>query len=207
MTRRRGYDLTKRALDVVLASILLFLSLPVQAVIAVLIRLKLGPPILFRQNRPGLHGEVFELTKFRTMRSARTDGAAETDADRLTPFGRRLRSLSLDELPTLLNVIRGDMSLVGPRPLMTAYLDRYSPHQARRHDVRPGITGLAQVSGRNSLTWEEKFDLDVEYVENRGLLVDLVILVRTVGAVLSRSGISSEGEATTPEFKGNDSSP
>lgn len=203
MTRRRGYDHTKRVLDVVLASIFYLLSVPVQAVIAVLIRIKLGSPILFRQDRPGLNGEIFQLTKFRTMRNPRTDGVREADADRLTPFGRRLRSFSLDELPTLLNVIRGDMSLVGPRPLMTAYLDRYSPEQARRHDVRPGVTGLAQVSGRNSLTWEEKFELDVEYVDTRSLRVDLAILARTVGAVLSRSGISSEGEATMPEFKGN----
>jgi lipopolysaccharide/colanic/teichoic acid biosynthesis glycosyltransferase len=203
MTRRHGYDLTKRILDVVLASVLLLLSLPVQAVIAVLIRIKLGPPILFRQQRPGLDGKAFELTKFRTMRTARIDGVPEPDAARLTTFGRRLRSLSLDELPTLLNVIRGDMSLVGPRPLMMAYLDRYSPEQARRHDVRPGMTGLAQVSGRNSLTWEEKFELDVEYVDARSLRLDLAILARTVGAVLSRSGVSHGGEATMPEFRGN----
>ena len=203
MKRRHGYDFSKRVLDVVLASILLLLSLPIQAVIAVLIRIKLGSPVLFRQRRPGLNGEIFELIKFRTMRSARTDGAPEADAARLTPYGRRLRSLSLDELPTLLNVIRGDMSLVGPRPLMTAYLERYSPDQARRHDVRPGVTGLAQVSGRNALTWEEKFELDVEYVDTRSFLVDLAILGKTVGAVLSRSGISSEGEETMPEFKGN----
>ena len=203
MTPRRGYDGTKRVLDVVLASTLLVVSLPVQAVIAALIRIKLGPPVLFRQPRPGLNAEIFELTKFRTMRHARPDGVPEADAARLTPFGRRLRTLSLDELPTLLHVIRGDMSLVGPRPLMVAYLDRYSSEQARRHEVRPGITGLAQVLGRNSLTWEEKFALDVEYVETRSLLVDLAILARTVGAVLGRSGISSEGEATMPEFKGN----
>ena len=203
MTRRHGYNLTKRVLDIVLASIVYLLSLPVQAVIAVLIRIKLGSPVLFRQHRPGLNGEVFELTKFRTMRHARPDGIPEADAARLTPFGRRLRSLSLDELPTSLNVIRGDMSLVGPRPLRIAYLDRYSPDQARRHDVRPGITGLAQVSGRNSLTWEEKFKLDVEYVDTRSFLVDLAILARTVGAVLGQSGISPEGEATMPEFKGN----
>jgi len=203
MSRRRGYSLTKRVLDVVLASTFYLLSLPIQAVIALLIRIKLGSPVLFRQPRPGLNGEIFELTKFRTMRHARPDGIPETDAARLTPLGRRLRSLSLDELPTLLNVIRGDMSLVGPRPLRIAYLDRYSPEQARRHDVRPGITGLAQVSGRNALTWEEKFKLDVEYVDTRSLRVDLAILARTVGAVLSRSGVSHEGEATMPEFKGN----
>lgn len=203
MTRRHSYSVTKRVLDVVLASIIVFLSLPIQAVIAVLIRVKLGSPILFRQPRPGLNGEIFELTKFRTMRHARPDGVPEADAARLTPFGRRLRSTSLDELPTLLNVIRGDMSLVGPRPLRVAYLDRYSPDQVRRHDVRPGITGLAQVSGRNSLTWEEKFALDVEYVDTRSLWVDLAILARTVGAVVGRSGISSDGEATMPEFKGN----
>ena len=203
MTRRHGYDRTKRILDVVLASILLLLSLPVQAVVAVLIRIRFGPPVLFRQQRPGLDGEPFKLTKFRTMRVARTDGVPESDAARLTPFGRRLRSLSLDELPTLLNVIRGDMSLVGPRPLMMAYLERYSPEQARRHEVRPGMTGLAQVSGRNALTWEEKFVLDVEYVDTRSLRLDLAILIRTVGAVLSRSGVTPEGEEAMPEFRGS----
>lgn len=203
MTRRHGYDLTKRALDVVLASILLLLSLPVQAVVAVLIRITLGRPVLFRQQRPGLDGEPFELTKFRTMRAARADAAPESEAARLTPFGRRLRSLSLDELPTLLNVVRGDMSMVGPRPLMMAYLDRYSPEQARRHEVRPGMTGLAQVSGRNSLSWEEKFELDVEYVDTRTLRLDLAILARTVGAVLSRTGVAPDGEDVMPEFKGN----
>lgn len=201
--RRPGYDLAKRTIDVVLASILLLISVPVQAVVAVLIRIKLGPPVLFRQQRPGLDGEPFELTKFRTMRVARPDGEPESDAARLTPLGRRLRSLSLDELPTLLNVIRGDMSLVGPRPLMMAYLDRYSPEQARRHDVRPGMTGLAQVSGRNSLSWAEKFELDVEYVDTRSLRLDLAILARTIGAVLSRSGVTPEGEDAVPEFKGN----
>lgn len=203
MTRRHRHDLAKRVLDVVLGSMILLLSLPVQAVVAVLIRVKLGSPVLFRQQRPGLDGEPFELIKFRTMRIARTDGAPDPDAARLTPFGRRLRSLSLDELPTLLNVIRGDMSLVGPRPLMMAYLDRYSPEQARRHDVRPGMTGLAQISGRNSLTWQEKFELDVQYVDTQSLRLDLLILARTVGAVLSRSGVSHDGEATMPEFEGN----
>jgi lipopolysaccharide/colanic/teichoic acid biosynthesis glycosyltransferase len=203
MTGHHRYDRTKRVLDVVLGTTLLILSLPVQAVIAVLIRIRLGPPILFRQHRPGRDGEIFQLTKFRTMRPARPDDPSEPTAARLTPFGRRLRSSSLDELPTLVSVIRGDMSLVGPRPLMTEYLDRYSPHQARRHEVRPGVTGLAQVSGRNSLTWEEKFELDVEYVDTRSLRLDLAILARTVGAVLRRSGISPDGEATMPEFKGN----
>jgi lipopolysaccharide/colanic/teichoic acid biosynthesis glycosyltransferase len=203
MTRRHGYDPAKRVLDVILASILLLLSLPVQAVVAVLIRIRLGPPVLFRQQRPGLDEKPFELTKFRTMRVARPDGAPEPDAARLTAFGRRLRSLSLDELPTLLNVIRGDMSLVGPRPLMMAYLDRYSPEQARRHEVRPGMTGLAQVSGRNALTWEEKFELDIEYVDTRSLRRDLAILARTVGAVLSRSGVTPDGQEAMPEFKGD----
>lgn len=202
MTSHHRYDVTKRILDLLLGSFLLILSLPLQAVVAVLIRIKLGSPVLFRQDRPGLNGEIFELTKFRTMGNARPGEGRNTPADRLTPFGRRLRSLSLDELPTLIHVIRGDMSLVGPRPLMIAYLDRYSAEQARRHDVRPGITGLAQVSGRNSLSWEEKFELDVEYVDTRSPLVDLAILARTVGAVLRRSGISPDGEETMPEFKG-----
>ena len=201
MTDGRLYDHAKRAIDLVAASALYVLTLPLQAVIAILIRKKLGPPVLFRQKRPGLDGKVFELMKFRTMRDALTGEGPGSDGDRLTPFGQRLRSLSLDELPTLLNVIRGDMSLVGPRPLLVEYLGRYTLEQARRHEVRPGITGLAQVSGRNALSWDEKFRLDVEYVDSRGLRLDLRILAKTITPVVGRQGINENGEPTMSEFK------
>ena len=201
MTDGRLYDHAKRAIDLVAASALYVLTLPLQAVIAILIRKKLGSPVLFRQKRPGLDGKVFELTKFRTMRDARKSEGPESDGDRLIPFGQRLRSLSLDELPTLLNVIRGDMSLVGPRPLLVEYLGRYTPEQARRHEVRPGITGLAQVSGRNALSWDEKFRLDVEYVDSRGLRLDFRILAKTVAPVIGRQGINENGQPTMSEFK------
>ncbi|WP_457003963.1 sugar transferase [Geodermatophilus sp. SYSU D00814] len=188
----------KRVIDVVIALVVLLLSLPVQVVVALLVRLSLGRPVFFRQERPGLLGESFWLIKFRTMR----DGA-ESDEDRLTRLGRTLRSTSLDELPTLWNVLRGDMSLVGPRPLRTYYLDLYTPHQARRHEVRPGVTGLAQVRGRNHLTWEQKFDADVEYVDARSFFLDLRILVATVRTVLRRDGIAAAGSATMPRFIGS----
>ena len=199
------YDRVKRTLDIVLASLLMVVTLPIQAIVAIMVRVKLGSPVLFKQDRPGLHGKTFVIAKFRTMRDA-VPGESSTDLVRLTPLGVRLRELSLDELPTLLNVIRGDMSLVGPRPLYVDYLDLYSAHQARRHEVRPGVTGLAQVSGRNLLTWEEKFELDVEYVDRRSLLLDLSIFARTVGTVLRRSGISHEGHATMPRFTGRNGS-
>jgi lipopolysaccharide/colanic/teichoic acid biosynthesis glycosyltransferase len=192
------YDALKRVMDVVVAVLGLAISLPVQAVVAALVRLTLGRPVLFRQERPGLHGESFWLVKFRTMRSG-----TGTDEERLTRLGRILRSTSLDELPTLWNVLRGDMSLVGPRPLRTYYLDLYTPHQARHHEVRPGVTGLAQVRGRNALTWEQKFDADVEYVDKRGLLLDLKILIATARTVLSRQGVSAAGSATMPRFTGS----
>lgn len=179
------------------------MTLPIQAVIAALIRVKLGSPVLFRQNRPGLNGGVFELMKFRTMRDARPGEGAESDEDRLTPFGLKLRSLSLDELPTLTNVIRGDMSLVGPRPLLVSYLDRYTPEQARRHEVRPGITGLAQVSGRNGLTWEQKFELDAEYVDTRTFKLDVEILLKTIATVFGRQAVNALGVSTMTEFKGS----
>ena len=204
MTDKRLYDHAKRAIDLVAASTVYMLTLPIQAAIALLIRKKLGSPVLFRQKRPGLDGKVFELVKFRTMRDALTSEGPESDGDRLTPFGKRLRSLSLDELPTLLNVIRGDMSLVGPRPLLVEYLGRYTPEQARRHEVRPGITGLAQVSGRNALSWDEKFRLDVEYVDSRGLRLDFRILTKTIAPVIGRQGINENCEPTMSEFKGDD---
>ena len=191
------YDGLKRLIDVVVAVVGLVISIPIQAVVAILVRLTLGSPVLFRQERPGLNGQSFFLVKFRTMRHG--EGS---DAERLTRLGRALRSSSLDELPTLWNVLRGDMSLVGPRPLRTHYLDLYTLHQARRHEVRPGVTGLAQVRGRNGLTWEEKFEADVEYVENRSLRLDLQILLRTVGSVLRRTGISADGQVTMPPFTG-----
>jgi lipopolysaccharide/colanic/teichoic acid biosynthesis glycosyltransferase len=176
----------------------------VLAVLALLVRLNLGSPVLFRQRRPGLGRKIFEVLKFRTMREAcDATGRPLPDADRLTPFGRWLRAASLDELPELLNVLKGDMSLVGPRPLLVEYLDRYSPRQARRHEVRPGLTGLVQVKGRNLLTWEEKFELDVKYVETRTFWLDLKILAMTVRAVIKREGISARGEATMPEFRGS----
>ena len=192
----------KRAVDVAVAGALLLASAPVQAVVAVAVAARLGRPVLFRQRRPGLHGEPFTILKFRTMRPVDVPAGRVDDASRLTRLGRFLRATSLDELPTLVNVLHGDMSLVGPRPLLMAYLPRYSPAQARRHDVRPGLTGLAQVSGRNAVGWDERLALDVEYVDTRSMRLDLTILRRTVGAVLRREGISADGEATMPEFVG-----
>lgn len=193
----------KRLMDVLLAGLaLLVLGLPL-SLLACLVRLRLGSPVLFRQVRPGLHGRPFTLVKFRTMTDARgQDGALLPDAQRLGSFGSMLRSSSLDELPELWNVLRGDMSLVGPRPLLMEYLSLYSPEQARRHEVRPGITGWAQVNGRNALSWDERFSLDVWYVQHRTLRLDLQILWLTVRKVLTREGISAKGEATMPKFTG-----
>lgn len=193
----------KRLLDILLAGGALLVFSPVLVVLALLIRRQMGPPALFRQVRPGLHGEPFEMMKFRTMRNALgADGQPLPDAERLTPLGRFLRSTSLDELPELWNVVRGDMSLVGPRPLLMEYLPRYSAEQARRHDVRPGLTGWAQVNGRNALSWEEKFALDIWYVDNRSVWLDIRIIWLTVVKVLQRDGISAEGEATMAKFEG-----
>lgn len=188
----------KRAVDVVGAAVGLLVAALPMAVIAVAIRLRMGSPVLFRQARPGLDGRPFTLTKFRTM-----DTGTGDDAARLTPLGRFLRSTSLDELPELWNVLVGDMSLVGPRPLLVEYLPRYSPRQARRHEVRPGLTGLAQVEGRNLVAWEDRFELDVRYVETRTMGLDLQILRRTIGAVLRREGISGDGAATMAPFEGS----
>ena len=197
----------KRALDVVLILLATPVWLPLLAVLALLVRVKLGSPVFFSQERPGRDARRFRLVKFRTMTNARdASGALLPDADRLTSFGRALRSTSLDELPELWGVLRGDMSLVGPRPLLTRYLSRYSERHARRHEVRPGITGLAQVSGRNAITWAEKLDLDVQYVDQCSLSLDLRILWRTLRAVVRREGISAEGVATMPEFTGYDQS-
>jgi sugar transferase EpsL len=189
--------MAKRLMDVVLATLGLAIAAVPMLLIATAIRLTMGPPVLFRQRRPGLAGEPFMLVKFRTMRMGTT-----SDELRLTKLGRFLRSTSLDELPELWNVLRGDMSLVGPRPLLMDYLDRYSAEQARRHEVRPGLTGLAQVEGRNATTWPERLALDVRYVDERSLGMDVRILWRTVGAVLTRRGVSAEDHATMPEFRG-----
>lgn len=194
---KRVFDLLASALG------LLLLSVPL-AVLAWQVRRKLGSPVLFTQVRPGLHGKPFRMVKFRTMTDGRDDsGALLPDAQRLTPFGRFLRASSLDELPELWNVLRGDMSLVGPRPLLMEYLPLYSPEQARRHEVRPGITGWAQINGRNAISWDDKFALDVWYVDHRSLWLDVRILWMTVRKVLVRDGISAEGEATMPAFTGS----
>lgn len=199
----RPYDRTKRALDIAVAVVALVLTAPLQLVIGAMVRLKLGSPVLFRQERPGLHEKTFYLVKFRTMIEPDPARGLVTDADRLTSFGRLLRSTSLDELPTLWNVVRGEMSLVGPRPLRTYYLPLYTPEQSRRHEVRPGITGLAQVMGRNTLPWEERFRLDVEYVDNRSLALDLQILTKTLWHVIARTGTSAPGHVTMPPFTGS----
>jgi sugar transferase EpsL len=193
----------KRAIDAVAAAAGLVLLGPLLGVIAVIVRVTMGSPVLFRQVRPGFHAEPFEILKFRTMRDAvDATGRQLPDEERLTAAGKVLRSTSLDELPALINVLRGDMSLVGPRPLLIEYVPRYSPRQARRMEVRPGITGLAQVRGRNQLSWDEKFELDVWYVDHQNVWLDLRILALTVGRVLSRSGVSAEGHATAPVFRG-----
>ena len=198
----------KRAIDVVGAGLLLVLLSPILAAIAVVILATMGWPVLFAQERPGLHGTIFRIYKFRTMREAR-DAAGELlpDGDRISRVGRVLRALSLDELPELANVLAGDMSLVGPRPLRVEYLPLYNPEQARRHEVRPGITGWAQVHGRNALTWEEKFRYDVWYVDHWSLRLDLRIIALTVVKVLSGEGISAPSHATMPPFTGSSLDP
>ncbi len=197
----RVYDRVKRAGDAALAAVGLVLSSPLQLATAGVVLMAHGRPVLFRQPRPGKDGTVFELVKFRTMRHP--DDTHVTDQERLTRVGQVLRATSLDELPTLWNVLKGDMSLVGPRPLLVEYLPRYSPQQARRHEVRPGVTGLAQVNGRNSLDWDERLALDVEYVDTRSLVLDIRILLRTVTQVLRRAGISQPGQATMSKFTGS----
>jgi lipopolysaccharide/colanic/teichoic acid biosynthesis glycosyltransferase len=194
----------KRLLDIISSSFLLVLLAPLMVAVAIGVWLNLGRPILFRQQRPGLHAKPFTLLKFRTMRHA-CDGEPDTntDAQRLTRFGKWLRSTSFDELPELWNVLRGDMSLVGPRPLLMRYLPLYSCEQMRRHEVRPGLTGWAQVNGRNALSWEEKFKLDVWYVDNLTIRLDVRILLLTAIAVVKSAGISHDGSATMPEFKGS----
>ena len=194
----------KRIVDLTGASVGLLVLSPVIAAIGAAVRIKLGAPVIFQQKRAGQHGRSFTLYKFRTMLEPDPKQGIIVDDQRMTSFGRRLRALSLDELPTLFNVVKGDMSLVGPRPLHLSYLPRYSPHQARRHEVRPGITGLAQVSGRNSLNWEERFELDVQYVDDQSPWLDLKILARTVGRVFSGSDVEAEGALTMPIFTGSE---
>lgn len=194
----------KRVMDIGVSICVLMFLAPLLAVIALLIRLKMGGPVLFRQIRPGMHGRKFEMIKFRTMLDS-TDqyGNYLSDADRLTPFGKILRASSLDELPEFWNVLKGDMSLIGPRPLLMEYLELYNPEQYRRHNVRPGISGWAQVNGRNSLSWEEKFKLDVWYVDNQSIWLDLKILFLTIKKVFLREGINAENEATMSKFQGS----
>jgi len=193
----------KRAFDLVLTIPVFILFSPILAMIAILAWLSLGCPILFQQQRPGRSGRPFTVFKFRTMTDARdSEGDLRPDAERLTRFGRFLRATSIDELPELWNVLKGDMSLVGPRPLLMQYLDRYTPEQARRHEVKPGITGWAQVNGRNAITWEEKFKLDVWYVDNWSLWLDIKIIGMTIWKILKREGISHPGQATMEEFMG-----
>lgn len=195
--------MTKRVIDILGASLGLIVLSPVFALLWVLIRIKLGAPVIFAQQRAGQNGESFTLYKFRTMLEPDPARGIIIDDQRMTPFGRRLRALSLDELPTLVNVLKGEMSLVGPRPLHLAYLPRYSAHQARRHEVRPGITGRAQVVGRNSLNWDERFNLDVQYVDEQSLWVDIKIIAQTIGRVFSRSDVEAEGASTMPIFTGS----
>lgn len=201
----RGYDV-KRSFDILASACSLILLAPLMLATAVVVRMFLGSPILFRQVRPGLRGRPFELVKFRTMLDARSEtGEPLPDDQRLTGFGRFLRASSLDELPQLWNVFKGDMSLVGPRPLLMGYLERYTTEQARRHEVRPGITGWAQISGRNALSWEEKFQLDIWYVENRSFFVDMKILLLTAWRLFKPTGIAAAGHGTMPEFMGSSS--
>ena len=193
----------KRLLDIIIASIALILLSPLYAFVAYKVKKNLGSPVLFRQVRPGLHGKPFEMIKFRTMKDAvDAQNNPLPDSERLTPFGKMLRSTSLDEMPELWNVIKGDMSVVGPRPLLTEYLPLYTAEQAKRHHVRPGMTGHAQVNGRNAIGWEEKFKLDTWYVENQSTLLDFKIMFKTVHKVLAKDDISAEGEATMTKFTG-----
>jgi sugar transferase EpsL len=198
-----GIPKSKRIFDLVLTIPGLILIAPYLLVIAILVRISLGSPIFFQQTRPGYRGKLFRVSKFRSMSAGRdNNGNYLPDADRLTAFGKFIRATSIDELPELLNVLKGEMSLVGPRPLLVQYLERYSPEQARRHDVLPGITGWAQINGRNTITWDDKFRHDVWYVDNWSVWLDIKILVLTVWKVIRREGISQEGHATAAEFMG-----
>lgn len=194
----------KRLFDFILALLAVIVLSPILLIVAILVRTKLGSPVIFKQERPGLHGKVFTLYKFRTMTDTKDEnGELLPDEVRLTKFGKLLRSTSLDELPELFNILKGDMAIVGPRPLLVKYLPLYNEHQSHRHDVRPGFTGYAQVNGRNSISWEEKFDLDVYYTQHVSLLLDIKIIFKTIKVVLVREGISSETSATMEEFMGS----
>lgn len=200
---RKRYDLVKRVLDVVGATSGLIILSPVLGATALAVRINLGKPVLFKQKRPGRDGRIFTLLKFRTMLDAPpTPIEVDDDAERMTPFGTKLRALSLDELPSLWNVLRGDMSIVGPRPLVVEYLPLYSAEQARRHEVRPGVTGLAQVNGRNDLNWVERFRMDVDYVDRRSFWLDLTIVLSTFAAVFGRKGISADDHVSVQPFTG-----
>jgi len=197
------YPISKRIFDLIITLIGMIIALPLMGIIALLVRIKIGSPILFKQQRPGLNEKIFTLYKFRTMINRYdADGKPAADADRLTLFGEKLRSSSLDELPELFCVIKGDMSLVGPRPLLIQYLPLYSDEQRRRHLLPPGITGWAQINGRNAITWEDKFRLDIWYVDHWSLWLDIKILLKTIGKVIKREGISSQNHVTMEEFKG-----
>jgi sugar transferase EpsL len=205
--KSQGRTYIKRSMDLILGIPLIILISPIILVLILILLFSIGFPVFFTQPRPGKNGILFKIIKFRTMRNAvAPDGTPLPDEQRLTPLGKFMRSASLDELPELINVLKGDMSLVGPRPLLVAYLDRYSPEQARRHDVRPGITGWAQVNGRNALTWEEKFALDVWYVDHWSFWLDVKILFMTVWKVFKRESINTPGSATSPEFLGSSTS-
>lgn len=196
--------MTKRIFDIIFSSMALVIFMPLLTIVAFKVKKNLGTPVLFKQIRPGLHGEPFEMIKFRTMKDAiDKEGNLLPDKERLTPFGQKLRSTSLDELPELWNVLKGDMSLVGPRPLLMEYLPLYDEFQARRHEVRPGITGWAQVNGRNAISWQQKFAYDVWYVKNRSLFLDIKILFLTIKKVFVSEGISQEGHVTMKPFEGN----
>lgn len=195
----------KRLIDIVLSGCALVVLSPILLIVALLVRTKLGAPVIFKQKRPGLNEKIFEMYKFRTMTDEKDEnGELMPDEVRLTSFGKKLRSTSLDELPELINIFKGDMSIVGPRPLLVSYLERYSSEQKKRHAVKPGITGLAQVEGRNSLSWEEKFNFDIEYVNSVSFLLDIKIVFKTVSVVLKREGISSSTSSTMEEFKGGE---
>lgn len=196
--------LIKRFMDFLIAALSIIIFSPLLIILAILVRVKLGGPVIFKQERPGLNGKVFKLYKFRTMTDAKDEnGNLLDDEYRLTSFGKKLRSTSLDELPELYNILKGDMSIVGPRPLLVKYLPLYNDEQKRRHDVRPGLTGLAQVSGRNAITWTEKFNKDIEYVDNVSLRLDISIFFKTIYCVLKREGINSDSAATMEDFTGN----
>lgn len=193
----------KRSFDLIVAVIAFIVLFPLLIITAVLIRIKLGSPIIFKQKRPGLNEKIFTLYKFRTMTDKKDDqGVLLPDSERLTKFGKFLRSTSIDELPGLINIIKGDMSIIGPRPLLVKYLPLYDERQNRRHDVKPGLTGLAQINGRNAISWEQKFDYDIQYVENISFIGDLIIILITIKKVIIRDGIASRTSSTMEEFKG-----